>query len=115
MKYTILTPRFNSTRNHQTPTMKELDELRSEFYNATTLTKDILNSFTISDSMDLHDYDNCNENLQLATGTYPLVTAALSRLQVKNKGTLESTELASMKTTKTDLNSHITNCNNGLS
>ena len=65
--------------------MEEIDYLRSEFYNATTLTEDILNRFTISDSMDLHDYDDCNENLPLATGPYPLVTAALSRLQVKKK------------------------------
>ena len=60
--------------------MEELDDLRSEFYTATTLTEDILNKFTISDSMDLHEHDICNENLKLATGTYPLVGAALSRL-----------------------------------
>ena len=45
--------------------MEELDGLRSEFYNATTLTEDILNRFTISDSMDLQDYDEWNENLKL--------------------------------------------------
>ena len=33
--------------------MEELDDLRSEYYNATTLTEDILNRSTISDSMDL--------------------------------------------------------------
>ena len=38
----------------------------------------------------------------MTTGTYPLVAAALSRIEVKNKGTLESNELASMKATKTD-------------
>ena len=48
-----LTPRFNSTRNHQVPTMEELDDLRSDFYSATTLCEEILNRFTMSNSMDL--------------------------------------------------------------
>ena len=64
--------------------------------------------------MDLHEYDNCNGNLKLANDTYPLVGAALDKLQVKNKGTMDNTELASMKTTKTELNFRITNCINGL-
>ena len=94
--------------------MEELDDLISEFYSVTTLCEDILNRFTISTSMDLEENNDCKENLKLATETYQSVNTALSRLQVKNNGTLESNKLASMKVTKADLNSRIKDCNKGL-
>ena len=109
-----LTPRLTSTRNHQIPTMTELDNLRISFYAATTLCEDILNRFSISSSMDLEEYNDCKNDLKLATDTYPSVNNALSSLQVKNKGTLDSTELDSMKVTKAELNSRIKNCTKGL-
>ena len=92
----VTNPRHNSVRpNARTikkPAVGDFDSLRVEFDTATILTEEILNRFTISDSMDLHKYDDCNESLKLATGTYPLVAAALAKIQVKNKGTLDSTE-----------------------
>ena len=94
--------------------MEELNDLRSDFYSATTLCEDILNRFTISNSMDLEQYNDCKENLKLATETYPSVNNALSRLQVKNKGTLDTNELDSMKVTNADLNSRIKSCNRCL-
>ena len=53
--------------------------------------------------MDLEEYNDCKDNLKLATETYPSVSNALSNLQVRNKGTLDSTELDAMNTTKKDL------------
>ena len=86
--------------------MTELDDLRVSFYAATTLCEDILNRFSISSSMDLEEYNDCKDNLKLATETYPSVSNALStlsNLQARNKGTLDSTELDAMNTTKKDL------------
>ena len=82
--------------------MGELDDLRIAFYSATTLCEDILNRFTISNSMDLEEYNDFKD-LKLATETYPSVSTALSRLQVKNKGTMDTNELDAMNTTKKDL------------
>ena len=66
-----LTPRLTSTRNHQIPTMMELDDLRISLYAATTLCEDILNRFSISSSMDQEEYNDCKNDLKLATDTYP--------------------------------------------
>ena len=54
--------------------------------------------------MDLEEYNDCKNDLELATVTYPAFSNALSNLQKPwVKGTLDSTELDAMNTTKKDL------------
>ena len=65
--------------------MTELDDLRISFYAATTLCEDILKRFSISSSMDLEEYNDCKNDLKLATDTYPSITNALSSIQVKTR------------------------------
>ena len=64
--------------------------------------------------MDLEDYNDCKTHLKLADETYPLITNALSSLQIKSRGSLDTTELDAMKVTKGGLNSRITTCYKGL-
>ena len=83
------------------------DDLRVAFYSAATLCEDILDRICFSSSMGLEEYNDCKNHLKLANETYPSVSSALSALsdlqKPWNKGTLDSTELDAMKTTKKDL------------
>ena len=92
--------------------MAELDDLKISLHAATTLCEDILDRFSISDSM--REYNSCKTQLKLADETYPSITTALSTLQVKNKVSLDTTKLDTMKVTKRGLNARIMTCYRGL-